>query len=142
MAGAKPSTPLRYFLVMARAKPRTQPVFSFMAGAKPSTPLRYTICFAPCGGVCVYTPRYTGNLEKKKSRCRSFVRFSHYSLEEPPFAANVCPIFAFQTGGQRGWGGVSGQRRRPPPHPVKTYLFFQNGKRLSQGPHNSARRFN
>ena len=42
----------------------------------------------------------------------------------------------FRTGGQRGWGG-SLANEDAPPHPVKTYLFFsQNGKRLSQGPHN------
>ena len=43
----------------------------------------------------------------------------------------------FSAGGRRGWGGVSGQRRHPPPpgENVPAISFFRNGKRLSQGPH-------
>ena len=55
----------------------------------------------------------------------------------------ICSFATFlETGGQRGWGGVSGQRRRPPPSCENVPVFFQNGKRLSQGPHNYAQCFN
>ena len=116
---------------MARAKPRTH-TFSWlglsqvphsgtseMARAKPRTqlaPHTSDLFLPPAGGVCVCKPLDT----------RGFV-FS---------------TFRVQTGGQRGWGGGLWPTKTPPPSCENVPVFFQNGKRLSQGPQNSARRFN
>ena len=45
-------------------------------------------------------------------------------------------ITNFSAGGRSGWGGVSGQRRHPPPPGVNVpaNFFSVYGKRLSQGP--------